>query len=532
MNAQILNGRYRIDGELGRGGMGVVYRSWDTQLNRVVALKMLLPEFTHDQQFLLRFKSEINNTARLQHQYIVAIYDVGVDWETHYFVMQFIEGQDLKSYLEEMGRLTVDKAVQILTQIATALDYANENGIVHRDIKPENILIDNYMVARVTDFGIARSLEGTRMTGGMLGTPEYMSPEQAKGEAVDGRSDQYSLAIVAYEMLTGTTPFRSSTTQTWALVNMHITVAPPHPRQLASELPDHLCSALLRGLAKFPEERFPTNVQFIRGLIDPNCKPFIPTHPQAETTLATIENRLPAAQLLRVAFICTLALVVVILAGIWYYPKGFLYHTGNVTSLKSMPGQQPLSTNVVTPSAPLHDANVQPAQNISSQPIEENRPDYNVALHKQVTVHVSGNQADPGDGGDPQVITDGRLNYDGNNDRKSMNGVCGWVNHIDGNTITVQVQINLEGRYRISKINYNQGDVSRAATWNADTMMTLFGTIPTNPGGEFRGSWATQTGDKIISSLGITLKKTKQSWDTDWLFIGEIEVYGHKYNGE
>jgi serine/threonine protein kinase len=146
------------------------------------------------------------------------------------------------------------------------LDYAHEQGKVHRDIKPDNILLDSKGSPRVVDFGIAKTVEGTRMTGGMIGTPEYMSPEQARGEALDGRADQYALAIVVYEMLTGTTPFRSDTAQAWSLVNAHITVQPPDPRQYQGDLPEHVVVSLMQAMAKMPENRFLTCTQFADAL--------------------------------------------------------------------------------------------------------------------------------------------------------------------------------------------------------------------------------------------------------------------------
>ncbi len=261
-----LNNRYVLETEIGRGGMGTVYRARDLQLDRVVAIKVLPHEFTRDTQFLARFKTEVLNTAKLQHPYIVSVYDVGIDGDTYYYVMQLIEGQDLKSLLSQPDRLSDADIIKYLEQVANALDFAHANGIIHRDIKPENILIDKYGIARVTDFGIARSLEGTRMTSGMIGTPEYMSPEQAQGNDVDGRSDQYSLAIVAYEMFTGTTPFRASSSQPWAVVTKHIQELPPHPRQFSNNISDIISASLLRALAKKAEERFVSSIDFIHSL--------------------------------------------------------------------------------------------------------------------------------------------------------------------------------------------------------------------------------------------------------------------------
>ncbi len=266
MENRILNNRYKLEAEIGRGGMGMVYRAIDTQLHRTVAIKILPPEFVHNTQFLARFNSEIKNTSQLKHDNIVSIYDVGVDDNTNYYVMDYIDGQDLKAYLAQHGRLTVEEISQILSPIAAAMDYAHGQDIVHRDIKPENIIIDRQGVPWLTDFGIARSLEGTRMTTGMIGTPEYASPEQAKGEDVCGRSDQYSLAIVAYEMLTGTTPFRSSTSQPWAMGIKHINELPADPRTIVADLDSNAADAVMTGLAKNVDKRHSTCVKFVEAM--------------------------------------------------------------------------------------------------------------------------------------------------------------------------------------------------------------------------------------------------------------------------
>ena len=273
-----LNDRYHLESELGHGGMGVVYRARDLALNRMVAVKVLPPEFTLDEQFLLRFNHEVLNVARLDHPNIVSIYDVGQDANIHFYIMQMVEGGDLHSEILRRGRFSLQETIQIINQVSVALDYAHEQGIVHRDIKPDNILLDRKGSPRVVDFGIAKTIEGTRMTGGMIGTPEYMSPEQARGEALDGRADQYALAIVAYEMLTGTTPFRSDTAQAWSLVNAHITIQPPDPRQWIADLPDYVANSLMQALAKAPASRFATCAQFAAALED-HAQPTLPQMP-------------------------------------------------------------------------------------------------------------------------------------------------------------------------------------------------------------------------------------------------------------
>lgn len=264
---QVLNARYRIHSELGRGGMGVVYRAIDMEMNRVVAIKLLPPSLAEDKNLLARFKNEIVNTGQLDHPHIAKIYDIGEAGGAYYYVMELIEGSDLRGGLNEHGRYSIEDACRLLSEIASALDCAHEKGIIHRDVKPENVLIDSIGSVRIVDFGIAKAVGATRMTGGMIGTPEYISPEQARGESTGGASDQYSLAVMAYEMLTGVPPFQTDVSEPWAIVNMHIADDPPDPRNSVSDLPDHVANALLRALEKSPADRFETCKQFIDALV-------------------------------------------------------------------------------------------------------------------------------------------------------------------------------------------------------------------------------------------------------------------------
>ena len=266
MNQQILDNRYKLESEIGRGGMGVVYRAEDTQVKRTVAIKTLPAVMTHNQELMKRFNSEVQNASKLEHPNIARVFDVGEDAGTHYYVMQYIDGSDLRAELNKQGRYSVDETIRIISQIADALDYAHSQGIVHRDIKPENILLDKDGNAHVVDFGIAKATEGTRTTRGMLGTPEYMSPEQVKGKNVDGRSDQYSLATVAYEMLTGRTPFKTEGDDPWAQINMHLNTPVPSPKTTVPDLPIHVANSLLQALAKQPEQRFERCSEFVRAL--------------------------------------------------------------------------------------------------------------------------------------------------------------------------------------------------------------------------------------------------------------------------
>ena len=266
MNQQILDNRYKLESEIGRGGMGVVYRAEDTQVKRTVAIKTLPAVMTHNQELMKRFNSEVQNASKLEHQNIARVFDVGEDGGTHYYVMQYIDGSDLRAEMKKRGRFNVDETIRIISQVAGALDYAYSQGIVHRDIKPENILLDKEGNTHVVDFGISKATEGTRTTRGMLGTPEYMSPEQVKGKSVDGRSDQYSLATMAYEMLTGRTPFKTEGDDPWAQINMHLNIPVPNPRTIVPDLPNHIANTLLQALAKKPEQRFGSCGEFVQAL--------------------------------------------------------------------------------------------------------------------------------------------------------------------------------------------------------------------------------------------------------------------------
>ena len=262
----ILSNRYKLESEIGRGGMGVVYRAEDMQVKRTVAIKTLPAVMTHNQELMKRFNAEVQNASRLEHPNIARVFDVGEDGGTHYYVMQYIDGSDLRVELNKQGRFSVDETIRIISQVAGALDYAHSQGIVHRDIKPENILLDKEGNAHVVDFGIAKATEGTRTTRGMLGTPEYMSPEQVKGKSVDGRSDQYSLATVAYEMLTGATPFKTEGDDPWAQINMHLNTPVPNPKATFPDIPTHVANALLQALAKKPEQRFGSCAELVGAL--------------------------------------------------------------------------------------------------------------------------------------------------------------------------------------------------------------------------------------------------------------------------
>ena len=253
-------GAYQIVSELGRGGMAVVYKAFQPSLNRYVALKVLPEYFQHDPEFVARFRQEAQAAAQLSHPNIVVIHDIGEQAGVYYIAMEYLEGGSLRDRLAQTaaqgGAYSPQEALSVLEQVGSALDYAHSRGLIHRDVKPANILFGADGRPRLTDFGIARAADSARLTrtGVLLGTPEYMSPEQAQGESIDRRSDLYALGVVAYEMLTGRVPFQGNTPH--ATLHSVVYEAPPPPRQVKPGLSPEVEAALLQALAKRPEARF------------------------------------------------------------------------------------------------------------------------------------------------------------------------------------------------------------------------------------------------------------------------------------
>jgi len=259
-------GNYQIVSEIGRGGMAIVYKAFQTSLNRYVAIKVLPPYFQHTEEFLDRFKREALAAAQMQHPNIVQIYETG-EWNGyHYIVMEYVDGESLHTIMQKRGALDINTAFNLVVQIGSALDYAHAQGIVHRDVKPSNILVDQRGRALLTDFGIAKAAESTRLTqtGTSLGTPEYMAPEQAEGEPVDARTDLYSLGVILYQMLTGKIPFGGPTPS--AIMYGHVHKAPPALRALNAAVPPAVESVVLKALAKRREDRFQSASEMVAAL--------------------------------------------------------------------------------------------------------------------------------------------------------------------------------------------------------------------------------------------------------------------------
>ena len=255
---QILNGRYRLGQTIGEGGMAVVYLARDLLLNREVAVKVLRDQYASDSTFLERFRREGQIAAGMTHPNIVSVYDVGNDQDLHYIVMEHIRGPNLKELIYQQGPFSVDGAVFIIGQVASALDYAHQRGLVHRDIKPQNILVDRDGNAKVVDFGIAKGMRdpGLTETGTGMGTVHYVSPEQARGLEIGPASDLYSTGVVLYEMLTKTLPFNGESAV--AIAMQHVSDDPEPPSKRNSAIPPQIDSIILRTLAKDPAERFPS----------------------------------------------------------------------------------------------------------------------------------------------------------------------------------------------------------------------------------------------------------------------------------
>jgi hypothetical protein len=249
-------GEYDIYGELGRGGMAAVYLALDLSLNRKVAIKTMLPDLVVKTDMVERFKREAQTAAGLNHPHVIQIYSVKQTQEMVYFVMKFIEGRSLESIITEQGPLSIGLTQVILNQVASALAYAHRKGIVHRDVKPANIMIDEDGWAIVTDFGIAKVqvAQNLTATGTAIGTPAYMSPEQFHNKSITGKSDQYSLGVVAYEMLVGKKPFDGATYA--EIITQHLFEAVPDLRQRRSDVPENVAGIVSRMLAKNPDDRF------------------------------------------------------------------------------------------------------------------------------------------------------------------------------------------------------------------------------------------------------------------------------------
>jgi len=249
-------GRYQVIEELGHGGMGRVYKVQDTKIGEKIALKLIRPEAGLDKKSLERFSNELKLARKIRHKNVCQMFDLGEDQGTRYITMEYVHGEDLKQLIRKVGRLSPGQAVGITRQVCEGLEEAHKLGVVHRDLKPQNIMVDEDGKARIMDFGIARSLSGKSMTGAgvLIGTPEYMSPEQVEGKDVDQRSDIYSLGVILYEMVAGRLPFVGDTPISIAHKQKY--EAPEDPKKLNTQVSDDLARLILKCLAKDEGKRF------------------------------------------------------------------------------------------------------------------------------------------------------------------------------------------------------------------------------------------------------------------------------------
>jgi len=266
MDQIFLGNRYELHEEIGSGGMAHVFKARDTLLDRIVAIKILKPEYTEDTQFIERFRVEAKAAASLSNSNIVMIYDVGQDDGIYYIIMEYIDGITLKEYIANTGRIPWKEAVNIAIQMSQAIESAHYNHIIHRDIKPQNVLLTKDRKIKITDFGIARAASTTTITtvGNAMGSVHYFSPEQAKGALTDEKSDIYSFGITLYEMVTGSVPFEGETPIAVAL--QHIQEPPSPPISRVPQIPQGLNAIILKAIAKDKRDRYQSISELLTDL--------------------------------------------------------------------------------------------------------------------------------------------------------------------------------------------------------------------------------------------------------------------------
>jgi serine/threonine protein kinase len=299
--AHTLEGRYGVREILGAGGMGAVFLADDLALGRAVAIKVLPPAVSDDATVVSRFRREAKTAARLDHPGIIPIYRVESEGGLDYFIMKYVPGRSLEAVLRDESPLSIPFATRVLREACAALAHAHRHGVVHRDVKPANIMLDADERVILTDFGISHASSAAaedattepRLTevGTAIGTPQYMAPEQAVGQAVDGRADQYALAIVGFEMVAGRVPFDDETPH--AIIHRQISEAPPDLATLRRDVPRHIAAAIAKGLRKSPSSRFATMEEFALALDDASMAMLSPTPTRTGAGQATSTRVMP-----------------------------------------------------------------------------------------------------------------------------------------------------------------------------------------------------------------------------------------------
>ncbi len=338
MVRQEVGSEFEIERELGRGGMAVVYLATETHLARKVAIKVLPPDLTFGAGAIDRFKREARTAATLDHPNIIPIYRVSPGGRLFWYAMKYLEGQSLADLLQQERRLSLERTIAILEQVASALDYAHRRNVIHRDIKPANIMLDDDDRVVITDFGIAKQLStgGLTASGSAIGTPYYMSPEQCTAvKVLSGAADQYSVGVMTYQMLSGALPFDGDSVI--EILQKHCTATPPPLDVLRPGLTRHVYGAIEKALSKKPEERFATVKGFVGALKQPS--PDLPTTPTRRASgWKKISASTVAVATSRKTWLTVLGLAVVAGAGV-----------GGV-ALRRMNRARPLSANTAIPS--------------------------------------------------------------------------------------------------------------------------------------------------------------------------------------
>ena len=292
-SGELIAGRYELLELIGKGGMSSVWKTHDRLLDRIVAIKILHPHFTEDEEYVERFRREARSVAQLSHPGIVTVIDRGEDAGRQFIVFECVDGENLKQLLERTGPLPVRDALELALQMGRALSFAHARGLVHRDVKPQNVLLNQEGQAKMTDFGIAREVDvqGVTITGTVLGTSEYIAPEQARGQQVDAQTDVYSLGVVLYELLTGEVPYDGDNFVSVAL--RHVNDPVPNVLDSRPDVPARVAFAVERAMAKSPDDRFDSMQEFVEELqtcladLDPRSE---------EATMIARGGMVPAAQ--------------------------------------------------------------------------------------------------------------------------------------------------------------------------------------------------------------------------------------------
>jgi len=305
--------RYRIDRMLGQGGMGSVYKAWDKELQRPVALKLIRPGLALDPAVEARFKQELLLASKISHKNVLRIHDLGEAAGVKFISMAYVEGQDLHGLLTHEGKLTIERTVKLARQMCSALDAAHSEGVVHRDFKPQNILLDKQENVYVSDFGLAKSLEsdtGMTKSGEFLGTPRYMAPEQVQGGGVDHRADLYALGLILYEMVTGDVPFHADTTLQLMYKRVH--EVPKSPKVVNPELPEWIVRVIMKCIERDPAQRYQSASEIMHDL-DTAKAP-------AKVGSRTVQIALPGVEVSR-KWLVAIAAVVVLITALFAVPS-------------------------------------------------------------------------------------------------------------------------------------------------------------------------------------------------------------------